>query len=99
MKKLLMMSCLVMSACSQPTLIERVKDEVRSQLKDPSSAEFRNVREVRFAGTPKICGEVNAKNSYGGKNGYQRFVSWSDDIIMLEEVDREFAMIWSKVCD
>ena len=46
------------------------EDYVRTQLKDPASAQFRNVHisEKGFA-----CGEINAKNSYGGYNGFTAF--------------------------
>jgi hypothetical protein len=40
-----------------------------SVLLDPASAEFRNV-----ANGPEVCGEVNAKNSYGGYTGFKVFI-------------------------
>lgn len=42
---------------------------VANGLKDPDSAKFRNVK-VKWG---NVCGEVNAKNSYGGYVGYRRF--------------------------
>jgi len=42
-----------------------VRDAVRESLKDPDSAMFRNQVDG--------CGEVNAKNSFGGYVGYRRF--------------------------
>jgi hypothetical protein len=57
---------------------------VKNDLKDPDSARFRNVvyygsyikfkdgKRVRL-GTHTICGEVNAKNSFGGYGGYREF--------------------------
>jgi hypothetical protein len=46
------------------------KNSVRGQLTDPASAQFRNMRNAR--GTT-VCGEVNAKNSFGGYIGFKRF--------------------------
>lgn len=46
-----------------------VKREVRSMLTDPESAQFRNV-EFR-KGT--VCGEVNARNRFGGYVGFTPF--------------------------
>lgn len=47
---------------------------VLDELRDPASAQFRNVR--RFAlpnGTTVFCGEVNGRNGYGGYAGFVRF--------------------------
>lgn len=46
------------------------------QMKDPSSSQFRNLR-VRPAAAPEnrvVCGEINAKNSYGGYVGFKPFL-------------------------
>lgn len=45
------------------------KEAVGDQLKDPSSAQFKEVR--RTDGV--VCGEVNAKNSFGAYEGFRRF--------------------------
>ncbi len=50
------------------------EERVKATLKDPGSAMFRNVRIGRGLGAPAVCGEVNAKNSFGGYLGYNRFV-------------------------
>ncbi|WP_372502401.1 hypothetical protein P7L66_13330 [Tistrella mobilis] len=51
-------------------------DAVLRQLKDPDSAKFRDVRLVDHpAGGRVVCGEVNARNSYGGYVGFARFVA------------------------
>lgn len=64
---------LVLSACGidkeQAELEEAVKAEILAQLKDPNSAEFRN---VVVAGNI-VCGEVNAKNGFGGYVGFKSF--------------------------
>jgi|HubBroStandDraft_6_1064221.scaffolds.fasta_scaffold180952_2 hypothetical protein len=54
---------------------EAVANEVRNQLRDPDSAEFRNIaayHDTRFG--RMVCGELNAKNSFGGYVGYTGFV-------------------------
>lgn len=52
-----------------------IEDSVRSQLKDPGSATFRNINasSTDRSGT-SACGLVNAKNSYGGYTGDQPFI-------------------------
>lgn len=52
---------------------------VKNGLKDPDSPIFRNMRTV---GTPDgivVCREYNAKNSYGGYVGFNRFVAGPRD--------------------
>lgn len=50
--------------------IESAKQRILSDLKDPDSTRFRNVREFENGA---VCGEYNAKNSYGGYVGYKHF--------------------------
>lgn len=58
------------------SMIERSKEAARKRLKDPASAEFREVRyHEGKEGVPMVCGEVNAKNAFGGRAGFERFVS------------------------
>ena len=57
-------------------LFSRAQQSVIRSLKDPESARFRAMREVKYLdgfGT-KVCGEVNAKNSFGGYVGFRRFM-------------------------
>lgn len=56
---------------------EEARNAVRAMLKDPESAQFRNIYSRGMGGKPipnaTVCGEVNAKNSYGGYIGFTRF--------------------------
>jgi hypothetical protein len=49
--------------------VSTAKELVARDLKDPSSAQFRNVKR----GERAVCGEVNAKNSYGAYIGFRHF--------------------------
>src|SRR5687767_4734164 len=55
--------------------VERYKDVLARSLKDPTSAQFRDVYVAQRSadGLPALCGEVNGKNSYGGYGGFERF--------------------------
>lgn len=57
----------VISGCNPDAAIEA---EVKQNLKDPDSAQFRNIK--RFP-DDVVCGEVNSRNSFGGYAGYQPF--------------------------
>lgn len=65
-----------------------VREKVAEGLKDPSSAQFRNVRRIPLGGLARgdpwgtpghYCGEVNGKNSFGAYSGFQRFHAFGPD--------------------
>ncbi len=49
-----------------------VRQAAANVLKDPESAEYRNIRRVDRSSM--ICGEVNAKNAFGAYTGFKPFV-------------------------
>lgn len=54
--------------------INSVQQKVREMMKDPESAKFRGTRTYRTKyGDQIVCGEYDAKNSYGGYNGYDTY--------------------------
>lgn len=82
--------------------MEEAKDAVRSRLKDADSATFQKVRHYNSKQYGHIaCGEVNAKNSFGGYTGFQRFFSNSTSSLTFTEQDMEpadFAKTWNTLC-
>jgi len=76
-------------------------EAVKSLLKDPGSAQFRNVYfHFGAARIPATCGEVNPRNSYRTYGGYQKFVSLgSSDTTTLQGQFKDFAYLWNKVCE
>lgn len=67
--------------------IEKAKKVVLKDLKDPDSAQFRNIKVVIAGQTSLVasivCGEVNAKNSFGAYTGFKKF-DYSANILSLE---------------
>lgn len=59
--------------------IVKSRDAIKSRLRDPGSADFRNVRFYSGGPVPVVCGEVNSKNGFGGYTGFQRFIASGDD--------------------
>lgn len=51
------------------------KTALQSVLKDPSSIEYKNIREYYPA---SVCGEYNAKNGMGGYTGFEFFLFEAD---------------------
>lgn len=73
---------LLLASCANPDAeaIERGQEEVRSRLRDPGSAQFQNVRigslrSVEGGLIRSVCGEVNAKNGFGGYVGFRPFAT------------------------
>lgn len=52
-------------------IIDEAKAEVAAKLKDPTSAQF---SDVRISDSGAVCGKVNGKNSFGAYNGSVLFV-------------------------
>lgn len=81
MKKIFAWVVALTAACASaanlpPKLNERELRKEFTDLKDQDSAKFRN---VKFApsdseGAWVMCGEYNAKNSFGGYAGFSRFM-------------------------
>lgn len=47
-----------------------LREAVKEQLRDPTSAQFRNIRKGQLM---YVCGEVNSKNGFGGYGGWVTF--------------------------
>ncbi|MBD1224936.1 hypothetical protein IC789_09150 [Acinetobacter seifertii] len=73
-----------------------VQQLVRNALKDGDSAKFRNQWE--------LCGEVNAKNSFGAYTGFQRFIASKEKIYFENEYNSDsysisaFNQVWNTDC-
>lgn len=74
--------------------IEFLKKKVKDTLKDPQSAQFRNIQFIKSSNS--LCGEVNAKNSMGGYVGFKSFgVSADGDPVILQKMSLN-SVIWSQ---
>lgn len=67
------MFCVLLAGCGNAD-IETARSAVKQQLNDPSSAEFRNEKVYHDVRGLVVCGEVNAKNRFGGYTGYKPYV-------------------------
>lgn len=73
---------IVIAACNDKSQEAQVlaQSEIKSLLKDPSSAEFKSLTVNRIeqkdnhASMVHVCGLVNAKNSFGAFTGFSNFV-------------------------
>lgn len=67
-------------------------ENVKTQVKDPDSVKFRNVK--------GNCGELNAKNGFGAYVGFKRFLVRSNSQLVIENEDENIAFIpmWKDIC-
>lgn len=72
------LALVALSGCDRAKEARQIKAAeaaIAAQLRDPSSAQFRNVH-VPAIGV--VCGEVNGKNGFGAYNGFRRFMVVGD---------------------
>jgi len=58
-----------------PAAQQGVARAVADQMKDPNSAQFRNWHAFQSNHGVLVCGEVNARNSFGGYVGFTHFLA------------------------
>jgi hypothetical protein len=95
----------LISACqntgtSENQIIREAETAVANQLKDPYSAKFRGSFIVGgypiHSAPPTVCGEVNAKNSFGAYIGYKRF--YTDGMKTVIESDESDFQLYAIMC-
>lgn len=61
------------AAAPQPS-VRAVQQAVAAETRDPAATQFRDVRVVgAMEGGATACGQMNAKNGFGGMTGWQPF--------------------------
>jgi hypothetical protein len=114
MKRLLVVAALAavavhagaeMPAKKAASFASTTKARAVQALKDPESAKFRGlfVSQSEPLGdsqlvAPILCGEVNAKNSYGGYVGFRRFYALESGRMTIEQDGDAFDSMWSTLC-
>jgi hypothetical protein len=88
------------NAATTISIIKKAEASICATLKDCESARFRNETVKMGAdGTPIVCGEVNAKNSYGGYGGFQGFIYLGGgSTITAESFPDLFNEAWPRTC-
>lgn len=79
---------------------DRAISVVRDALKDPDSANFKDLYKVGREGEePTICGQVNAKNSYGGYIGFKSFYITPEGKLYIGVKDEFDAVMQDAYCN
>jgi hypothetical protein len=83
-------------------LTEMGKEQLDAILKDPDSAKYKDVGAYSAPmakGSVTFCGRVNAKNSFGGYGGYERFISAPNVGAWLQSSPGiKFNSVWHDLC-
>jgi hypothetical protein len=83
------------TAPAKPTLIAQAHERVKDALKDPESARFKS----DFIGKEgAVCGLVNAKNSYGGYGGFERYIVTADRVQLDGDEQWKMDSRWEDLC-
>ena len=74
------------------------KQTLASRLKDSESAKFKN---LTLSSKKVVCGQVNAKNAYGGYTGYNYFIGAGNLSYFQSDFKnyKEFDKTWNALCD
>lgn len=81
--------------------MRRDQRRLRSDLRDPDSAQFGQTYQIVRDGLPITCGYVNAKNAFGGYTGERMWIVIADLNVAVVETpgeEREFGELWNKYC-
>lgn len=93
-----------LAGCDNHADRDRFRGVVSATLKDPSSAQFRDDRVVRLPdGSARYCGEVNARNAFGGYVGFRPFIADDNGVAFLPPDDstsahQAFRVLWANNC-
>lgn len=68
------------SACGNSARITAAEEAVRSRMKDPGSVQFKT---IKVAKTGAVCGDFNAKNSYGAYVGFNMFAYTKEGELLI----------------
>lgn len=95
----------VNSRRSRDAFIVEARAAVSRDLLDPASAQFRDLYVTQTGDARALCGEINAKNSYGAYTGFRPFYATkingriSGEILKSpEEEDAVFKTIYTGFC-
>ena len=70
------------------TLENEAMEKIKANLKDSDSAKFQNVKTITNSKAEEsVCGEVNARNAFGGYTGFTPFAYTNKNIYLVSDDD------------
>jgi hypothetical protein len=81
---------MIAAGCADQKVVAGAQEQVSALLKDPASAQFRAVAATQSNDKEgwRVCGEVNARNSYGGYTGFRKFAWLSTGEVYIKSGDQ-----------
>lgn len=81
--------------------IASAKEKLSHDMKDPASVQYRDIVVRRSGQAVTVCGEYNAKNSYGAYTGFLKFFAANGDAFTegaLSDVRKHYLDLWRSLC-
>lgn len=100
-KNFILLAVIFITGCSQKSSME---EKVAAEMIDPSSVQFRNTyitkSDLELLGPAILCGELNAKNSFGGYVGFKKFYYTSGVVNIAPDPPSEpYLSAFTKIVD
>jgi len=67
--------CVTVATCGCSQDKAHIHESIAQHMRDPSSLQFKEERLYSRLGETLICGKLNAKNGFGGYDGFRQFVA------------------------
>jgi len=81
---------------AEETQIVDAKEKVIALLDDPDSAKFRNIQIITNSkGDDSVCGEINARNRFGGYVGFKKFNVTNGKVNIVSEEKQETMRLYN----
>lgn len=112
MARIIILVSFLLAACSSQSPQKQAQDDefslqfmaeqdVKTRLREPSSAIFSDMRVRKTGSINAVCGTVNSRNGFGGMSGPVRFV-WGNTIVHIEgdgqTTPDTFKDLWARLC-
>lgn len=88
--------------------VRQYRSRLASLLRDPDAARYHSERLVTNSSGKSLCGQVNARNAFGGYVGYRAFIVTHDAVLLApdaagEDIDsltqqRDFLLAMRRNC-
>ncbi|WOC01223.1 MULTISPECIES: hypothetical protein [unclassified Providencia] len=83
------------NSASEMNHVSFAENRLKENLKDPSSAEF---RDSRMGSGGSVCGQVNSKNGFGAYTGYKKYIQIGP-ATMVDDGSDDFNKQWESYCN
>lgn len=100
MKKTTLYICILLSLTGcMKSETEKLRDKMEKQAVEAVKEHLKDADSAKFRNQYGMCGEVNAKNSFGAYTGYKKFMAIPGTVVMEDDDSSGmFQSEWEKNC-